>query len=151
MTKSSKSAQGNLYLPVFVSDKGFVAVYPMELKPDFKDALHLFCKEIGVTISLVIDPSGEETSKAVRKFCNQVSTTLRVLEQSTQWANRAELYIGLLRKSVRKDLQRSNFPMVIWDCYAQRRALIHNLTPRYLFQTEKQSPYQYQFGVQEDI
>ena len=45
----------------------------------------------------------------------------------------------------------SNCPMVLWDECAQRRALIHNLTPRNLFQTEKQSPYQYQFGVRGDI
>ena len=151
VTKASKSTRNNLYLQVFVSDKGFVAVYCMERKSDFKDALHLFCKEIGVPISLVVDPSGEQTSKAVRKFCNQVGTTLRVLEESTQWANRAELYIGFLKKAIRKDLQRSDCPLVLWDYCAQRRALIHNLTPRDLFQTEKQSPFQYQFGVQGDI
>ena len=79
--KSAKSTRGNLYLQVFVSDKGFVEVYPMELKSDFKDALHLFCKEIDVPIDLVVDPSGEQTSKHVRKFCNQVGTTLRILEE----------------------------------------------------------------------
>ena len=57
--KSAKSTRGNLYPQVFVSDKGFVAVYPMEIKSDFKDALHLFCKEIGVPIDLIVDPSGE--------------------------------------------------------------------------------------------
>ena len=41
--------------------------------------------------------------------------------------------------------------MVLWDYCAQRRALIHNLTPRNLFQLEKQSPYQFTFGVQGDI
>ena len=84
VTKSAKSLRNNLYLQVFFSDKSFVEVYCMELNSDFEDALHLFCKEIGVPISLVVDPSGEQTSKAVRKFCNQVGTTLRVLEESTQ-------------------------------------------------------------------
>jgi len=67
----------------------------MEFKSDFKDALHLFCKEAGVPIDLVVDPSGEQTSKPICKFCNQVGTTLILLEESTQWVNRAELYIGL--------------------------------------------------------
>ena len=44
VTKPAKSLRGNLYLHVFVSNKGFIAVYPMELKSDFKYALHLFCK-----------------------------------------------------------------------------------------------------------
>ena len=41
--------------------------------------------------------------------------------------------------------------MVLWDFCAQRRALIHNLAPRNLFQTGKQSLYQYQFGVRGNI
>ena len=123
----------------------------MKRKSQFKDALHLFCKEIGVPVSLVVDPSGEQTSKDVRKFCNQVGTTLRILQESTQWANRAELYIGFLKESVRKDLSRSNCPLSLWDYCAERRALIHNLIPRDLFQTGGSTPYEYQFGVQGDI
>mmetsp|Transcript_2442 Transcript_2442/g.3435 ORF Transcript_2442/g.3435 Transcript_2442/m.3435 type:complete len:118 (+) Transcript_2442:1820-2173(+) len=100
VTSKAKSRRGNTMLQLFVSDKGFLAVYGMKLKSDFKEALHLFCKEIGVPITLVVDPSGEQTSKAVRKFCNQVGTTLHILQESTQWTNRAELYIGLLKESV---------------------------------------------------
>ena len=95
----------------------------------------------------MLDPSGEKTSKLVQKFYNQVGTIFRILEESTQWENLAELYIGLLKKAIQKDLRNSNCPMVRWDYCAQHRTLIHNLTPRDLFQTEKQSPYQYQFGV----
>ena len=151
VTASAKSTRGYTMMQVFVSDKGFIAVYPMERKKDFHDCLQVFCKEIGVPISLVVDPSGEQTSKAVKRFCNQVGTTLRILEEHTQWANRAELYIGLLKESIRKDLRKSNCPLVLWDYCAQRRALIHNLTPRNLFQLDKASPYQVQYGVQGDI
>ena len=59
VTKSAKSIKGNLHLQFFVSDKGFVAVYNIEKKFDFKDALHIFCKEVGVPIVLVVDPSGK--------------------------------------------------------------------------------------------
>ena len=41
--------------------------------------------------------------------------------------------------------------MVLWDYCAQRRALIHNLTPRNLFQLEQQTPYQITTGAQGDI
>ena len=44
----------------------------MAKKSDFQDVLHQFCKEVGVPIALMVDPSGEQTSKAVRKFCNQM-------------------------------------------------------------------------------
>ena len=119
VTGKAKSTRGNKCMQLFVSDKGYVAIYPMRSKADFKDALHLFCKEVGVPVTLVVDPSGEQTSKAVRCFCTQVGTTLRILEESTQWANRAELYIGLFKKAIRRDLRESDCPMVLWDYCAQ--------------------------------
>ena len=83
VTKVTKSTRGNLHFQFFVSDKGFVAVYGMEKRSNSKDALHMFCKEVNVSIALVVDPSEEQTSKDVRRFCNQVGTILRVLEEST--------------------------------------------------------------------
>ena len=84
VTGSTKSTRDNTCAQLFVSDKGFVAIYPMKSKGEFPSALKLFCKEIGVPITLVLDPSGEQRSKEVRTFCNKVGTTLRVLEESTQ-------------------------------------------------------------------
>ena len=151
VTAKGKSLRGNKCAQMFVSDKGYVAIYPMETKGSFKDSLHQFCKEIGVPVSLVCDPSGEQTSKDVRKFCHQVGTTLRVLEESTQWANRAELYIGIFKESIRKDLSASNSPMKLWDYCAERRARIHNVTPRNLFQLNGSNPTTATFGTHPDI
>eukprot|EP00957_Ditylum_brightwellii_P168013 12789854-Ditylum_brightwellii.AAC.1 len=91
--KKATLMRGYRYLQVFVSDKGYIAVYSLEKKSKFKDALCLFWKEVGVPIALMLDPSGEQTSKEVNRFCNQVGTTLWILEESTQWANCCELYI----------------------------------------------------------
>ena len=143
--------RGNTCMQIFVSDKGYVAVYPMKSKGQFKDCLHQFCKEIGVPETLVMDKSGEQTSTAVKRFSQHVGLTLRVLEESTQWANRAELYIGILKEAIRKDLRTSNCPLVLWDYCAERRALIHNLTPRALFQTANKTPTEATFGTQGDI
>ena len=43
----------------------------MELKSEFKDILHPFHKEVGMSIALVVNLSGEQTSKTVRKLCEQ--------------------------------------------------------------------------------
>ena len=96
----------------------------------------------------MVDHSGEQTSKAVKRFCIQVGTTLHMLKESTQWANRVELYVGLLKESIRKNLRESHCPMVLWDYCAQRK---NNLTPKNLFAAEKQTPFELQFGVQGDI
>ena len=80
---------------VFLSNKGYVAVYPMKSQEVFQTALHWFCKE--VPVSLGFDAHRSQTSHEVQRFCDQVVTTMRVLKKSTPWANRAELYIGLLK------------------------------------------------------
>ena len=78
---------------------GFVLIYPMRSKREFPEALHH-----GVPTSLVVDPSGEQTSRKVRRFCHQVGTTLRILEESTQWANRAEQFDDDIKKKLGNSL-----------------------------------------------
>jgi hypothetical protein len=148
---STKSTRGNNYAQVFVSDKGYIAVYPMQSQSEFKNALHLFCKEVGVPTTLVMDAHKAQCNNDTRRFCHQVGTIMRVLEQGTPWANRAELYIGLLKEAVRQDLRQSNAPTVLWDYCLERRAAIHNAVPRPLFQNNGSTPYEATFGEQGDI
>ena len=70
-----------------------------------------------------------------------MGAVLRILETETQCANRAELYIGLLKEAVRKDLRASDCPMVLWDYSIERRATIHNVILRPLFQNNSITPY----------
>jgi hypothetical protein len=148
---SCKSTRGNKYAQVFVSDKGYVSVFPMKSQSEFQDALHWFCKQVGVPVTMVMDGHMSMSKNSnVKRFSHQVGMTIRVLERNTPWANRAELYIGLLKEAVRKDLRSTNAPMVLWDYALERRALIHNLVPRQLFQNER-PPHEATFGEQADI
>jgi hypothetical protein len=151
VTPKAKSLRGFSCCQVFVSDKGFVAVYPMKSQEEFQNALHWFCKQVGVPVDLVLDAHRAQTSNATKRFCDQVGTTLRILEKGTPWANRAELYIGLLKEAVRKDMRQSNCPMVLWDHAIERRAAIHNVIPRPLFQNNGLTPHAATFGAQGDI
>ena len=80
-TPKAKSTQGYTCCQVFVSDKGFVAVYPMKSQAEFQTALHWFCKEVGVPVDLVVDAHRAQTSNKVQRFCDQVGTTLCILEK----------------------------------------------------------------------
>ena len=53
-------------------------------------------------------------------MCYNIGANLRVLEEGTTWANKAELYIGLLKESVSKDMKESNAPLVFWDYCVER-------------------------------
>ena len=59
--------------------------------------------------------SSEQMAHDAQKFCSDIGTTLRALEEGTPWSNKAELYIGLLKEAVQKDMHESNSPMTLWD------------------------------------
>jgi hypothetical protein len=97
------------------------------------DAVKQFAKEIGAPDALIFDMSGKQTLQPIRKFCHEIGTSLRVLEEGTPWANKAELYIGLIKEAVQKDMKESNCPLVLWDYCVERRACINNLTAKDIF------------------
>ncbi len=66
---------------------------------------------------------------------------MRVLEEGTPWSNKAELYIGILKESVRKDMKDSGAPLPFWDYCVERRARVHNLTASSLFQVHGSNPH----------
>ena len=151
VTAKAKSVRGFTMMQLFVSDKGFLKVYGMKTVKDIALAVKLFAKEVGAPDCFVCDPQANQKSKEVRDFCSQIGTTLRVLEESTQHANRAELYIGLLKESIRKDIRESGSPLRLWCYCAERRASIFTLTAKNLYQLEGTNPYSATLGEMGDI
>ena len=85
----------------------------MRRKLEVLQVIKQFAKEIGAPTSIIADMSGEQMSHDVQKFCNDIGTTLQALEEGTPWSNKAELYIGLLKEAVQKDMHESNSPMTL--------------------------------------
>ena len=106
--KGGQSSRGHTCCQLFVTDTGFIYVVPMKKKSEVLLAIKQFAKEIGAPDSFVADMSGEQMSSEVKKFCDDIGTTLRSLEEGTPWSNKAELYIGLIKEAVRKDMHKSN-------------------------------------------
>jgi hypothetical protein len=151
VTSAAKSSRGNICAQLFVSDKGFVAFYPMKKQQEVYLAVKQFAKEVGAPEVLVCDPHPAQIKREVREFCTQIGTTLKVLEAETQWANRAELYIGLMKEATRKDMRLSGSPLVLWDYCMERRALIFQITAKKLFQLNGTNPHTLTFGSEADI
>ena len=91
--KGGQSSRGHTCCQLFVTDKGFIYVVPMKKKSEVLLAIKQFAKEIGAPDSFVADMSGEQMSSEVKKFCNDIGTTLRALEEGTPWSNKAELFL----------------------------------------------------------
>ena len=64
----------------------------MKLQRDYHAVLRQFEKDVGAPDILVCDPHLSHNSFEVKDFCNKIWTTLKLLEQGTQWENRAELW-----------------------------------------------------------
>ena len=73
-------------------------------------AVKMFAKEIGALNAIVCDMAKEQTSAELKGFLNDIGTTLRALEEGTPWANKAELYIKLMKEAVQKDMRESHSP-----------------------------------------
>ena len=106
---------------------------------------------MGVPEAIISDSHKCHKSKEVEQLCHKIGTTLRVLEGSTQWDNRAELYVGLFKEAFRKDMLQENSPLVFWYYCAERRADITNMTFTDLFQLQVQTPHFATFGEEADI
>ena len=149
--KGGRSSRGHTCAQLFVTDKGFVYVVPMKRKSEVLQAVKQFAKEVGAPDAIICDVAKEQTSSDLRRFCNAMGTTLRVLEEGTPWANKAELYIGLIKEAVRKDMKEANSPICLWDYCLERRVHINNLTAKDLFSLHGQNAHFTVTGEEGDI
>ena len=88
---------------------------PMQQKSEVLQATKQFAKEIGAPTSIIADMSGEQMSHDVRKFCSNIGTTLRALEEGTPWSNKLNCILDSSRR--------------------QSERTCMNLTPRCLYGT----------------
>ena len=120
-----------------------------------EEALHAnsapVCERFGPPKIFVLDLHPTQKKREVNDFCSKIGTTLKALENETQWANRAELYIGLIKEATHKDMQEMHSSLVLWDHAMDWQALIYQVTSRNLFQLSGTNPYTATFGGEEDI
>ncbi len=114
-------------------------------------AVKQFAKEVGAPRVLVYDPHPAQIIRDVQEFCTQIGITLKVLEAETQWANRAELYIGLMKEATRKNMRSSGSPLILWDYCIKWQALIFQITAKKLFHPNGTNPHTSTFGTEVGI
>ena len=76
---------------------------------------------------------------------------MRYLEESTQWVNLGENYIGILKDAIRQNILVSNAPLVIRDYCAEWRTRVHNLTAEDKFDMFDMNPFTRVTGDVADI
>ena len=132
--KSKKLSRGNACLKLFVTNKGIACVALVKSKSEVMIALKKFTKEKWAPEDSTIDAAREDKSQEVKPFLNTLGATLRVLEEGTQWDNKAGLCIGILAEAVRTGMNEADSPLALWNYCVERRARVRNLTSKKLFQ-----------------
>eukprot|EP00957_Ditylum_brightwellii_P179458 13670771-Ditylum_brightwellii.AAC.1 len=77
-------ARSNTCCQLFITDKGFLYAVPLKSKGEVLQAVKQFAKEVGAPDASICD------SQPVRTFYNEIGMMLRILEEGTWWANKAE-------------------------------------------------------------
>ncbi len=112
-TKMAKSLCGNTCAQIFVLDKDLISLYSTKKEAEYFLALKEFLKDVGTPDVLVCDLAKTQKKREVKDFCTQIGTTLNILKAEIQWANRSELWVGLVKESTCKDLRDSGFSIVL--------------------------------------
>ena len=128
-----------------------MAAYLMRDTKSYINSLKQFAKDVGAPETLVCDAHPTQKKRDVRDFLTKIGMTLRVLEANTQWANRAELYIGLLKEAIRKDMREMNSPLALWDYCLECCVLIFQVTAKKLFQRNGTNLHSVTYGTEADI
>ncbi len=74
--KTGTLSRGHNCCQLFATDKGFVYVVPMKAKSKVLQAVKQFAKEIGAPDALICDMSVEQTSNALKRFCQEIGTAM---------------------------------------------------------------------------
>ena len=149
--KAGRSTRGNTCMQIFVTDKGFTWVCPMTTESEIHSAVKRFFKLIGIPDAIICDAANAQIKGKTKKVCDEAGVTIRALEANTPWSNRAELYVGLFKKGVRRVLKEEDCPIVLWDYCAEHLSKVNNLTAKNLFQLNGQTPHMTVFGEEGDI
>ena len=99
------------------------------------------------------DPVAKKRSSGQKRGSPQISSAMNPspTKTSTPWSKKAELYIGLIKEAVRKDIQESNSPLCFWDYCVDRRARINNLTAKNAFRLHGSTPHTLTTGDEGNI
>ena len=109
VTGKAKSTRGNTCMQLFVSDKGFVAVYPMVAVKEYIHALRQFAKGVGAPEVLVADPHPTQKKKEVKdnKKCKKKAVRIvRVMFRKRQ--------ITKIRVGIRRGRNEKHQNKIMW-------------------------------------
>ena len=81
-------------------------------------------EDVGAPDAIICDMASKQLSSEMKQFFNATGMTLRALDECTPWANKAKLYIKVMKEVIKKDMREADSLLPFWD-YCIERARDH--------------------------
>ena len=149
--RAGKSQRNFTCAQIFATDFGWIEAIPMEAERDLHLAFKYVFKEYGVPESMIVDGAKSQVQGKTKELCNMAQCEIRELEKDTPAANRAERAIQSLKNDTKKDMSRTNSPLIFWCYCIERKATIHQLSAKNNFYLNGMVPHSKLTGDRADI
>ena len=141
---------GSTMLQVFATRKSrYLFGIPMKSKADVLSATEDFFQEVGIPTALRSDNATENHSAAMKAILRKKEVSEEFSEEFLQFQNRVERWIGFIKRSVFKILQKTGAPADEWLMCAMYVIACHNKTARKGLHWR--TPWEMVFGETPDI
>ncbi len=151
MFSSVKSLQGFACAQVFVNDVNFTRIYPMKRKGEAGNALLEFIRDVGIPSTLHTDNAKELTGGEWKKVASDHQIMQTLAEPYSPWQVRAEIAIRELKRGVRRMMENSKAPKMLWDFCASYVADLRSMTVTDLYSLQGRTPWEIVTGNTPDI
>ena len=145
------STRGNEYIQLFTNKSNYIKSYPMRSKSHSHHALDRFFHEVGLPSELMNDGAKELVHGEWGKKCRRHDVPVKTTEPHSPWQNQAELSGGIIKRKLRRMMQRSNTPIRLWDYCWEYVSNVTSLTASGHFLLEGVTPYEKVHGYSPNI
>jgi hypothetical protein len=140
MFTGTTSQRGNKCTQIFATPFGWCRAHPIKRKGEAHEALSLLFHRNGVSPSMVLDGSKEQTLSNFRCKLREADCHLRQTDPYSPWMQAAEGAIRELKRGVSRKMIWMGSPKTLWDHCLELEALICSNSANGIYETNVQVP-----------
>lgn len=145
------SILGNTCAQLFITEFGYGKLTPMKMKSEAGYALKELIQDVGIPKEIHSDGAKELTAGIWKQTCRETDIKVTQTEKGSPWQNRTEVEIRELKKHVRRFMDRTSCPLVLWDFCCLYTIELRNRIARPLPQLKGRTPYEILTGNTPDL
>jgi hypothetical protein len=151
MFAGTASKQGNKCAQAYTTSFGWSRAHPLTTKGDAHESLSLLFHRDGVSPTMILDGSKEQTLSNFKRKLREADCHARQTKPYSPWQQAAEGCIHELKRGVSRKMMKTGSPKVLWDYCIELKALVHSNTSNDIYMTNGEVPETIMTGSTADI